>query len=128
MTNRPYTLIVEDNDDLRAVMEEALVGDGREVVAVRDGQAALTALRSLEPPCLVLCDLRLPDLHGRAIVAECQSTPRLASTKVVVVTGLPQLAPAGVQVLTKPFDTRVLLDLARQWCAGPEAAARAPDG
>ena len=118
MSPHRYTLVVEDNDDLRTVMEEALVADGREVVAVRDGQAALVALRSLDPPCLVLCDLRLPDLHGRAIVVECQSTPRLAATKVVVVTGLPELAPAGVKVLTKPFDTHELLELARQYCAG----------
>jgi DNA-binding response OmpR family regulator len=47
-------LLVEDDDDLRAVMADGLAADGHEVDGARDGAAALEALAAASPDLLVL--------------------------------------------------------------------------
>jgi DNA-binding response OmpR family regulator len=51
-------LLVEDDDELRAVMAEALVADGHQVVEAADGRAALDALADRSFDLLIL-DLAL---------------------------------------------------------------------
>jgi DNA-binding response OmpR family regulator len=51
-------LLVEDDDELRAVMAEALVADGHDVVQAADGRAALDALAARSFDLLIL-DLAL---------------------------------------------------------------------
>jgi DNA-binding response OmpR family regulator len=47
-------LLVEDDDDLRAVMADGLAADGHEVDGASDGAAALEALATASPDLLVL--------------------------------------------------------------------------
>jgi CheY-like chemotaxis protein len=81
----PRILIVEDDPHLRDVVQLILAGPGNEIVSVADGQAALESLAQ-HAYDLVVCDLHMPGVDGRAVylAIERQSPPRPA---VVFVTG-----------------------------------------
>lgn len=55
-------LVVDDEPAIVQVIRERLVGEGFQVQAASDGEAALAALQ--EPLDLVILDLMLPDLDG----------------------------------------------------------------
>jgi DNA-binding response OmpR family regulator len=65
MTTAPLrgVLVVDDDDDIRLLLEELLRGAGYAVVTARDGRAALRVFH--ESPCdLVVLDLSMPELDG----------------------------------------------------------------
>jgi CheY-like chemotaxis protein len=57
-------LLVEDEEELREMMTEALERAGYTVVAARDGQEALASLERIEHVCVVLLDLLMPGMNG----------------------------------------------------------------
>jgi DNA-binding response OmpR family regulator len=65
MTTAPLrgVLVVDDDDDIRLLLEELLRGVGYAVQTARDGRAALRAF--YEHPCdIVILDLSMPELDG----------------------------------------------------------------
>ena len=109
-------LLVEDEPIISALLEEALVGAGAEVV----GQAA--GLREAEEMLLrlkpdgVLLDLSLDGVDALPLVG------RLHELRIpfVVTTGYdPEAMPAGLaeEVLMKPYDLPALVDAVRRSCA-----------
>src|SRR4051812_17536182 len=57
-------LLVEDNEEAARGLARLLEVQGFVVTTVFNGQSALEALASGEPPDFVLTDLQLPDLDG----------------------------------------------------------------
>jgi CheY-like chemotaxis protein len=121
MKERPMrhtVLLVEDEDDLREMMRDALEMNGYCVVAAEEGQAALDAFDRVEHVCLVLLDLLMPGMNGWDFLAKMRARPDLARVPVVVHTSAPDQAPEGVtSVLRKPLDLARLLSVVRQHCA-----------
>jgi CheY-like chemotaxis protein len=110
-------LVVEDEDDLRESMQEALTLNGYTVVAAHDGQEAIAALGSIEHCCLVLLDLVMPVMDGWTFYAQMQARPAFAAIPVVVHTSAPGGAPTGVaRVVRKPLELAGLLSLVREFC------------
>ena len=56
-------LVVEDDDDIRLLLEELLRGGGYAVETSPDGRAALRAFHE-NPADLVILDLSMPELDG----------------------------------------------------------------
>lgn len=89
---RPVILLVEDNPADADLIREALAGGAydSELRAVCDGQTALDYLHHDGPfetapePDLVLLDLNLPGLDGRAVLAIVKHDPALRHIPVVV--------------------------------------------
>jgi DNA-binding NtrC family response regulator len=70
-------LVVDDDPEVRATLEEFLAGRGYQVRSVADGAAAVRAIVK-EAPAVVLLDIRMPGLSGlealqtiRAVAPEC---------------------------------------------------------
>lgn len=61
------TLIIDDEEFVRLVLEQALRAEGCEVTAVNNGQAGIDALQTT-PFDFVITDLRMPGLDGRAVL------------------------------------------------------------
>jgi two-component system, cell cycle response regulator len=57
------------------------------VTVAHDGDLAWQALNSLQPPGIALLDWMMPNLDGLELCRRIRSTPRLAGTYVVLVTG-----------------------------------------
>ncbi|MDP3089374.1 MAG: sigma-54 dependent transcriptional regulator [Nitrospira sp.] len=61
------TLIIDDEEYVRLVLEQALREEGCQVTAVKHGQAGIDALHAAPFDC-VITDLRMPGLDGRAVL------------------------------------------------------------
>jgi CheY-like chemotaxis protein len=111
-------LVVDDNDALRENLAEALELEGFEVAVAADGPGALARLGEDPSYAVVLLDLVMPGMDGRAVLERIRDDPRLAALRVVVTTGHSgSRARAGLQAdgfLTKPFGVRELLAAIRR--------------
>jgi CheY-like chemotaxis protein len=104
-------LLVEDDDDHRTVVSEALMEEGFRTICVRNGQEALRALTEISPPCVVVADLLMPKMDGRALAAAIRTDPRTAKVPVIVMTGAQTAPIEGANVvLEKPVSLDILLD------------------
>lgn len=110
-------LVVEDEEDLRDMMREALEMSGYAVTAVEEGQQALDALARLEHVCVVLLDLMMPGMNGWDFVAKLRERPEYANVPVIIHSSAPDRAPAGVDsVLRKPLSLTNLLAVVKKYC------------
>ena len=110
MSARRRILIVEDDEDLRALFRIALTLEGFEVQEAGDG---LEALRQIDasPPDLVLLDLGLPLLSGTVVQQEIATHLFTRDIPVVIVTGSAKdLSDLHVKcVLRKPVTPEELV-------------------
>ena len=56
-------LVVEDQEDLRGILRDLLIGSGYAVTEAADGQAGVAKAKS-ERPDLILMDIQLPVIDG----------------------------------------------------------------
>jgi CheY-like chemotaxis protein len=115
----PHTvLVVEDEEELREMMRDALELNGYAVVTATDGREALEKLAGIERLCLVLLDLLMPRMNGWEFVEALRARSEIASVPVVVQSSAPASAPAGVaRVLEKPVMFDQLLAVVKEYCA-----------
>lgn len=107
-------LIVEDEEEYRALMESVLGEAGYEVSAAANGQDGI-ALYAERAPDLVLLDVMLPDMIGFDIAAAMRKagrpkTPILFCSVRSAASSLAQGLRAGsADYVLKPFDPDDLL-------------------
>ena len=82
-------LIVEDNDDTRAMLHEALAFSGHDVREARDGASGL-ALAAERAPDVALIDIGLPDLDGYEVARRLRAAPGGRRIGLVAITGYGQ--------------------------------------
>lgn len=111
------TIFVLD-DDL-GILEsfEAMLGDDYALTILNDGGGALKLISESNPRLLFL-DIKMPGISGLEILKEIRN--RRLSTKVVIVTALPQdhyeqmaLQYGVYRYLKKPLDVDEVEDIAR---------------
>jgi CheY-like chemotaxis protein len=111
-------LVVEDEEDLREMVRDALELNGYAVVTASDGQDALGKLADIDQLCLILLDLLMPGMNGWDFVEVLRKRSELAAVPVVVHSSATGNAPAGVtRVLQKPVMFEHLLSVVREYCA-----------
>jgi CheY-like chemotaxis protein len=87
--HKPLVLVVEDEPEAAELVESLLLREGCEVLHARDGATALELARELPQPDLVLLDLELPVMDGRALLESLRSDPSISGIPVVVISGAP---------------------------------------
>src|SRR5437667_1250806 len=102
-------LIVDDEDQLRKLVTEVVIGLGHQVEETPSGQDAVARLASHEYD-VILLDVRLPDLDGKAIWRRLLVDRPALAARIVFMTGDTMsaetqafLTEAGLPVLTKPL-------------------------
>lgn len=87
---RRSVLVVDDDEDLRELVGEALVDKGIAVHFAANGRQAIEWLRRHEEsPCVILLDLRMPVMDGREFLRVRDSDPVLSRVPVLVSTSEP---------------------------------------
>jgi PAS domain S-box-containing protein len=80
-------LVVEDEDDIRELIQRHLERADWEVHTARDGREALDVLEELQPDVVVL-DLMMPGMDGFEVAEKMRKTVRWSQIPIVVVTAM----------------------------------------
>jgi two-component system OmpR family response regulator len=107
-----HVTIVEDDPDVRALLERSLGADGYRVTALESGAGIEDILSSSQVDLLIL-DIGLPDIDGLTIM---QQIRRHSDVAIIIVSGRGDLADrvVGLEIgaddyITKPFEPREIL-------------------
>lgn len=104
-------LVVDDDPDIRESVADVLSSEGYRVTTANDGLDALGAL-AVDPPSLVLLDMRMPRLDGWGFAAELRR--RGLAVPVVVMTAARDARAWAAEIeaqgfISKPFLITELL-------------------
>ena len=113
-------LVIDDDDDIRAVLAMVLDEAGFRVVTAANGREALEHLREDPQPDVILLDLMMPEMDGYQFRAEQQRDPALRAIPTLIVTAgtvTPRVEELGAEaILRKPVSLRRLVDTIRRFC------------
>ena len=113
-----HILIVEDDEELRDSLADALELEGHRVVGVEHGEAALRHLKSGARPCVILLDLMMPVMDGWQFRREQKQDPTIAGIPLIVITATgkrPVLVDAD-ELVMKPLDLGRLFEAIDRYC------------
>ncbi|MGI9018393.1 MAG: response regulator [Euzebya sp.] len=108
-------LIVDDEPDLRMILQFNVRRSGHEVVLAADASQAYDHIVA-DPPDALLLDVSMPGETGLELLdrlrAEDRVPSQVALLSAALTSGLPpELADQGVRMLPKPFGVAELEDL-----------------
>lgn len=108
-TPLPRVLVVDDDAGMRAYIRECLAVLPVRVEEAPDGRHALEQIQAgpTEDLALVISDIVMPGLDGRALKAALQADPRWSGVPVLLISGEAVRVRDG-PVLRKPFNARRL--------------------
>ncbi len=107
-------LIVDDDVDVRSLLEDALIEAGYSVIIARNGEEGLAGLREGHVS-LVITDLIMPEKNGLDFITDLRK--EFADIKVIAMTGglydFPKVGSVdgADQLITKPFHVKDVLAL-----------------
>jgi adenylate cyclase len=84
-TSPGHVLLVDDDDDTRAMMRTSLTAEGWTITEAENGRAALDRMKQTRPDAIVL-DLMMPEMNGFEFLTELRVHPEWRTIPVVVVT------------------------------------------
>ena len=127
-------LIIEDNQVNLDLLQYLLGSFGYRTLAAHDGLEGLEAVRR-EKPDLVVCDIELPIMDGRAVAREIKLDPAVRSIPLIAVTAFAMvgdrdrfLAAGFDGYITKPIDpeafVREIEDVFRSRPSAPDKAGQ----
>ena len=123
MSSEDYVLVVEDDEDLRAILVEVLSQEGYASCTAASAEEALAFLRAARrAPCLVLLDQVLRGMRGDDLALLLRSIPALARVPVCLLSTERRRVPAAVDaVIQKPIEIVDLLQVIDVHCRGRDA-------
>src|SRR6185503_18227343 len=119
-TTPPKTvLLVEDDVEIRDILQDLLEAEGYDVVPASHGRQALEFLlasRGARLPSLVVLDLMMPLVDGTEVLKAMKEDAELADIPVVVLSAVARERPAGAAAfLRKPVPLQKLFDTIRDF-------------
>ena len=122
-------LVVEDDQDLSALLDLVLSDAGYAVRVAGDGRAALRRVEE-EMPGVILLDMRMPVMNGWEFAREFRARHGRACP-VVVVTAAENARLRAEEIgadgwLAKPFDLDAVLAMVERQLHGSSAGAASP--
>ncbi len=124
-------LVIDDDADTRAMLEQILTSAGHEVILAADGREGVERYRT-NPTDLVITDLYMPNQDGSETIQELRSC--FPTVAIIAMSGgndsesgsgaLLSIAQnvAAVGILHKPFLTEELLVAVAKALGGPSPA------
>lgn len=110
-SHKEKILVVDDEINIRRILETRLSIIGYTVITAADGEEALAAYRR-EAPHLIILDIMMPKLDGYGV---CQEIRKESETPIIMLTALGDVADriTGLELgaddyVTKPFSPKEL--------------------
>ena len=110
MSKKNSVLVIDDEDDVRRVVEMNLRADGFEVYTSPDGYSGIEAARKYKPK-LILLDVMMPDMDGLEVLRELKWDKKLKKIPVIMLTAKSTVGDMehafgrrADGYITKPFD------------------------
>ncbi len=127
-----HILVIDDDEDLLRLLSMRLVAWGFRISTAASAEEGLARI-AVEPPQLVVSDVRLPGKDGLALFEEIRATrPTLPVILLTAHGTIPDAVEATSRgvfgYLTKPFDSRVLLAKIEQALQLSPAGGAPPTG
>jgi adenylate cyclase len=128
MTQAKHVLVVDDDDAILETLRDILEFEGYQVETLQDGTRILEQIH-LNPPAMVLLDLRMPGLDGRQVFQSIKADPQAADIPVVLVTaddsGSSYAGELGtVDFIAKPFKLDQLFACIERFMGQPTETAQ----
>lgn len=108
-------LVIEDQEDNRAILRDLLAASGFAYLEATDGRAGVEAAER-ERPDLILMDIQLPEIDGYDATRRIKANPALADIPIIAVTSYAlsgdeaKAREAGCDdYVTKPYSPRALI-------------------
>ncbi len=110
-------LVVDDEHDLRNVINDILLDSGYEPFLAENGSQGLLLAKSVLPD-LILCDIQMPSMNGYELLNALKIDPELGKIPFVFMTGVnvgqydlrKGMDLGADDYLTKPFSTEDLIN------------------
>jgi DNA-binding response OmpR family regulator len=115
-TKQDYLLIVEDDSDIRKLLDTTLTFQGYRVRTAHNGMEGLETLQS-ERPAIIITDIMMPKLDGFGLVHRLRINPETRDIPVIFITATYvatedrdfSLNIGATRFIQKPVDMKELL-------------------
>jgi len=109
MENNKSILVVDDEPNIRRVLEAVFAKDHYQVFTAENGRKALDIIGSEPNLDVVLCDLIMPDMNGVEVLRAAKETNPALSVVMITAHGTIRTAVEAMKLgafdyITKPFD------------------------
>ncbi|HZY98311.1 MAG TPA: response regulator transcription factor [Candidatus Baltobacteraceae bacterium] len=106
--NKPRVLVIDDEPELRGVLDLGLAQHGFEVQTAADGQAALSILKAGWRPDAIVLDVMMPKVDGMTLIPMVRRLTEapilMLSARKEVLDKIAALTAGADDYLGKPFD------------------------
>jgi CheY-like chemotaxis protein len=112
----PNLLLIEDDSDLRKVIQEAVEIDGYQVTLAYNAEEALALLNDGYLPTVIMCDITLPHMSGLDFLKQIRKNIFWSRIVIIAMSGTEKMQQAALDAgatyfLVKPFSFRELFDM-----------------
>ncbi len=110
-------LFVDDEEDIREVVQIRLESNGYEVITAGSGEEALKKIEESNPDLMIL-DVMMPGMDGLTVLKTLRKNENTAKLPVIILTAKRKKMIGDLFELEniqgfieKPFDSKILLDM-----------------
>lgn len=121
-------LVVDDETDIRRMLQWGLTEQGYQVITASDGREALEQI-ALGRPDLVVLDVMLPGIDGYTVLQKVRAHPATAALPIIMLTALDKGSDVtkgwktGADLyFVKPFAPEELMEAIKRLFEGDVAA------
>ena len=107
-------LVIDDSDTIRQQVKHALAATGYQIIEAVDGVDGLEKLRTIADLDMALCDVNMPRMSGREMIAEAQRAGSKVPILMLTTEGQPALIRRARESgakgwIVKPFKAELLV-------------------
>jgi DNA-binding response OmpR family regulator len=119
MSSPKRVLIVDDDENLRSILEALLEPKGHEIIQAADGEEGLQQVKAAHPDIIIL-DGMMPKKSGFQLAYELKNHPAYESIPIIMLTGIDRASGKTQEYweeksradlyIAKPFDYKKLVE------------------
>ena len=116
-----HILLIDDDDQIRAMLQQMLEREGHKVVSAADGKQGIKLFRE-QAADLIITDIIMPEKEGLETIMELRRD--FPEVRIIAISGGGRMKPeeylhlaercGACRTLTKPFRRNELLDAVRE--------------